>query len=109
MQRSDMVLLAVAAGGREACFNAAQLQKLLFLVDKEAPQWFDGPVFDFRPCQYGPFDEAVCRELDDLIQRGFIQVGHGGAYPRYSITPSGYTHGCSMLAPASCPTGGRLR
>ena len=97
MQRSDLVLLAVAAGGREAHFNAVQLQKLLFLVDKEAAQWFDGPIFDFRPCQYGPFDEAVYRELDELIRRGFIQIGHGGAYPRYSITPSGYTHGSSML------------
>lgn len=50
MTRDDIVLAGMAAAGPSTKFDAVQLQKLFFLIDREIPQLIDGPHFDFRPC-----------------------------------------------------------
>jgi hypothetical protein len=59
MDRSSLVLAALAAAGGNAAFTPVQVQKLLFLIDREAGRLVGGPHFDFLPYDYGPFDRAV--------------------------------------------------
>jgi len=56
MDRGDLVLAALAAGGVGASYSPVQVQKLLFLIDREAANLVDGPHFSFRPYDYGPFE-----------------------------------------------------
>ncbi len=67
MQRRNLILAALAAGGENASFTPAQAQKLFFLIDRKAASLVDGPHFDFQPYDYGPFDKAVYDELARLI------------------------------------------
>lgn len=64
--RPEVVLLAMAAGGAGTLFEPARIRILLFLIDREIPEPFGGPHFDFRPYDYGPFDGAIYDELDTL-------------------------------------------
>lgn len=98
MQRPEVVLTAMAAGGAGAQFDPVRVQKLLFLVDIEIPQFVEGPHFDFKPYDYGPFDVAVYRELDKLSMENEVSINYSGRYRLYLLTDSGYTRGSAMLA-----------
>lgn len=39
MTRNQIVLTAMAAGGHRASFNPVQMQKCLFLINREIPDW----------------------------------------------------------------------
>ena len=97
MKRPEVVLTAMAAGGAGAQFDPVRVQKLLFLVDKEIPQFVEGPHFGFKPYNYGPFDVAVFQELDALSMENEVCVNHN-RYRLYSLTDSGYARGAAMLA-----------
>src|SRR5207248_1751684 len=74
MERHNLVLAALAAGGENASYWPVQVQKLLFLIDREASALVGGPHFDFKPYDYGPFDRAVYVELDALSAQGFVST-----------------------------------
>lgn len=97
MKRPEVVLTAMAAGGAGAQFDPVRVQKLLFLVDKEIPQFVEGPHFGFKPYNYGPFDVAVFQELDALSMENEVCVNHN-RYRLYSLTDSGYARGAAMLS-----------
>lgn len=97
MTRDDIVLAGMAAAGPSTKFDAVQLQKLFFLIDREIPQLIDGPHFDFRPCHYGPFDGAVYDVLDGLLESSDAAVDTSSRYPRYSLTASGVQRGVRCL------------
>ena len=97
MKRPEVVLMAMAAGGAGAQFDPVRVQKLLFLVDKEIPQFVEGPHFDFKPYNYGPFDVAVFQELDALSMENEVGIDND-RYRLYSLTDSGYARGVAMLA-----------
>lgn len=97
MTRDDIVLAGMAAAGPGTKFDAVQLQKLFFLIDREIPQLIGGPHFDFRPHHYGPFDEAVYDVLDGLLESGDASVDTSFLYPRHSLTASGAQRGVRLL------------
>ena len=97
MKRPEVVLTAMAAGGAGAQFDPVRVQKLLFLVDKEIPQFVEGPHFGFKPYNYGPFDVVVFQELDALSMENEVCVNHNG-YRLYSLTDSGHARGAAMLS-----------
>ena len=97
MKRPEVVLTAMVAGGAGAQFDPVRVQKLLFLVDKDIPQFVEGPHFGFKPYNYGPFDVAVFQELDALSMENEVCVNHNG-YRLYSLTDSGHARGAAMLA-----------
>lgn len=97
-QRFDIVLAAMAAGGPEARYDPVRVQKLFFLIDREIPQYIDGPHFHFEPYHYGPFDKAVYEGLDGLAERGEIKVDTTRRYNQYSLTDSGYERGVAVLS-----------
>jgi uncharacterized protein YwgA len=97
MERHDLVLAALAAGGENASYWPVQVQKLLFLIDREASALVGGPHFDFKPYDYGPFDRAVYLELDALSAQGLVATQNTGRYRIYSLSPEGYRRGVDRL------------
>lgn len=93
LARSEVVLLALAAGGPGTLFEPVRVQKLLFLIDREIPEPFGGPHFNFRPYDYGPFDRAVYDELDTLSQHGKVRIAEGADRRTYALTEAGLDQG----------------
>lgn len=98
MNRNDLLLTALAAGGVEATFSPVQVQKLFFLIDREAHHLVGGPHFNFRPYDYGPFDRAVYDELSVLASKDLAKVQNSGKYRTYSLSAAGLSLGNAKLA-----------
>ena len=101
MNRQDYVLAVLSAGGEPAQFSPVQIQKLFFLLDREVSGLVAGPHFNFRPYDYGPFDQAVYQVLGVLAPEGLVdQIGQG-TYRKYLLTPEGFLRGQAALAKLS--------
>lgn len=98
MNRGDFVLAAMAPAGT-AGFSRVQMQKTLFLLDRNIPEMTDGPHFNFQPYFYGPFDPEVYRELESLERHSFIRslTRPGHSNTSYSLTPQGLQRGKAAL------------
>jgi len=104
MNCEQFVLISLAAGG-EATYSPVQVQKLLFLLERKAGKAFDGPYFNFRPYDYGPFDKDVYQVLDRLSDRGFVEIV-GLPFERgrqYRLTSKGQIEGSKMLGQIPVP------
>lgn len=98
MDKSRLVLAALAASNGDS-HSPVQVQKLLFLIDKEIPEYTEGPHFNFLPYDYGPFDKDVYRTLDLLAFVGLVETEESGrGWKRYRLTPDGQQHGEKVLA-----------
>lgn len=96
MRRSEIILAAMAAGGEGVQFDPVRIQKLIFLIEKEAADYIGGPHFNFRPYLYGPFDQAVFDELGQL--QGNNEVRMERSHRRtYALSPSGRMSGKEVL------------
>ena len=93
----QIVLGAMAAGGPEATYNPVQVQKLLFLIDREISGEVNGPHFNFVPYCYGPFDPSIYRVLQDLVWQEQVLEDRTGPYLLYSLTESGLQDGLAVL------------
>lgn len=103
MKRSEIVLAAMAAGGSEARYSPVQLQKLLFLIDREIPEHVGGPHFRFKPYYYGPFDEEVYAEIFALAHSGFVNVDTTKRHCLFLLTDSGNTLGAHIVTGLAAP------
>ena len=100
MTKREVVLAALApAQGKQ--HSPVQVQKLLFLLDREAPQLFDGSRFNFEPYNYGPFDKAVYQVLDELDEAELVTIRSGGWQRTYALTPTGQNEGDHLLGELS--------
>lgn len=97
MERDQIVLAALAAGGENANFTPVQVQKLFFLLDREAAHLVEGPHFNFTPYDYGPFDRAVYDVLDDLARQNLARVQNTGRYRVYALSQAGFQQGAAEL------------
>jgi len=97
MERKDLMLAALAAAGENASFTPVQVQKLFFLIDREAAQFVDGPHFAFSPYDYGPFDRQVYAELERLEAEGLAATDRSMRYRLYRLTNRGYAEGAELL------------
>lgn len=98
MSPPEIIIAAMGAAGPRAAFDPVRIQKLLFLVDREIPDLVEGPHFDFKPYDYGPFDKAVYEHVRELIEERYVAVDHRGSYPLYSLTESGHAAAASILS-----------
>jgi hypothetical protein len=98
MNKHEIVLAALAAGGENATFSPVQVQKLLFLIDREAAKFVNGPHFDFRPYDYGPFDSNVYDTLAALEAGGLVRSTPLNRYRVYALSLEGYRSGAQLLA-----------
>lgn len=89
VSRTYLVLAAMASGDAPHELSPVQAQKLFFLIDREASGPLNGPLFNFRPYDYGPFDRAVYEEMDQLALHGLVKIEKAGAYRRYVLTERG--------------------
>jgi uncharacterized protein len=83
-----LVILSLADGG---IFTPVKIQAL-FLASRKIPDAFTPESrFDFQPYDYGPFDSAVYREIEDLKRDGLAEIGtaSNGRWRVYSATPQG--------------------
>ena len=98
MQRNDFVLAAMCPAGTDL-FTPVQIQKLLFLLDRNVSEETNGPHFSFEPYHYGPFDSEVYLELDGLEDKGLIRIFREGIHEqrRYQLTDDGNKKGSESL------------
>lgn len=98
MNRSEILLAGLAAGGENTTYTPVQVQKLFFLLDREASTALGGPFFKFVAYDYGPFDQAVYAGLDDLARRNLASIQNTGRYRVYALSPAGQAEGLRLLA-----------
>ena len=103
------VVLAVLAPAQGKQHSPAQVQKLLFLLDREASHLVDGPHFNFEPYNYGPFDKAVYQVLDELDEDELVTIRSGGWQRTYALTPTGQNEGDRLLGELSDSTKDYIR
>lgn len=95
--RHQIVLGGLASCGRDTAFNPVQIQKMLFLIDREIPHLVDGPHFRFVPYRFGPFDKAVYEVLGALSAKGLVHTDETGPYPNFVLTATGFEQGSEVL------------
>ena len=105
MKRAEL-LLALLAAAEGAHYTPVQLQKSMFLLDRnvlngnpEGIQLKD-EGYNFEPYHYGPFDPAVYRDAEDLSREGLVLVSHkvGSPVELYCATQEGIASGQQLLA-----------
>lgn len=99
MNRDEFVLAAMAPAGTGA-FSRVQIQKTLFLLDRNIGELTGGPHFDFKPYHYGPFDAEVYRVLEHLEIRGLVAIARDPRQPSpmHTLTSTGLNKGQKELA-----------
>lgn len=93
MDRNALILAALAAAGEGAGFTPVQVQKLFFLIDKEAHHLVGGPHFSFQAYDYGPFDRSVYDAIEALAPAGDTSIRLSGKYRTYGLTHQGFAKG----------------
>jgi len=96
MNREEVVMMALASANG-ASHSPVQVQKLLFLIDREISQLVNGPYFNFRPYNYGPFDKAVYKTLEILASKGYVDVVVENNWRNYKLTAIGQERGNRLL------------
>ena len=97
VDRSDVVLGALAAGGSDARYSPVQIQTLLFLIDREIPGDIGGPHFEFQPYHYGPYDRAVLAVAKRQEGDAKVVVDRNGPYRLYLLSEAGLREGLIAL------------
>jgi hypothetical protein len=98
MDRNSLVLTALSPA-KGAPHSPVQVQKLLFLIDRNIAQEVGGPHFNFLPYAYGPFDLAVYTTLEELEKHGLVSIDEaaGRKWKMYCLTPEGQKAGEECL------------
>jgi hypothetical protein len=82
------LLLACLAAAQGGSYEPVQIQKLVFLFQEKAPSAFRKKPFKFVPYNYGPFDQSIYAELDQMSGEGLVRIYYGA--PRsYDLTDAG--------------------
>ncbi|MHB8471328.1 MAG: hypothetical protein ACYDC8_00480 [Gammaproteobacteria bacterium] len=71
MDKRELLLIALGSAGKHS-HTPVQVQKLLFLIEKNIGDRIGGPIFDFAPYDYGPFDASVYEVLRELEKEEFV-------------------------------------
>jgi hypothetical protein len=87
VDRDDLLLL-IAKGAENAPypFDAIRTMKSAFIVSQRGLAEWRG-LFDFQPYDYGPFDSAVYRSRDSLLDQGLLE--RSGGYDACVLTEGG--------------------
>lgn len=98
MDQQSLVLAALSPA-EGAPFSPVQVQKLLFLIDRNIPTHIGGSVFHFEPYDYGPFDKEVYKVLDLLALTGDVEIINepGRSWQKYALTENGQKRGEKIL------------
>jgi len=98
MDRSSLILAALSPA-KSVPHTPVQIQKMLFLLDKNVSKEIGGPHFNFQPYDYGPFDQAVYVVLEELATKNLVSISEelGRRWKTYSLTADGQKAGENLL------------
>lgn len=99
MDRREL-LLAVLASAKGRPFQPAQIQKAVFLIEKNMPHLIHkGPHYKFVPYNYGPFDRSVYVEAANLQAERLAVVAQSdnGRWNTYAASDAGIHEGEIIL------------
>ena len=98
LKQTDVVLLALAASGGDS-YTPVQLQKMMFLLDKNLPERIGAPFFGFEPYHYGAFDSNVYTVASELATQNLvlIDLNPGSPIRTYATTQAGRIKGEKIL------------
>lgn len=96
MTRRDVVL-AVLSVANGVPHTPVQVQKLFFLLDENIAADLGRKQFDFKPCDYGPFDKAVYEELESLAIEGLVDIRPKSTWETYTLSTKGQEAGENFL------------
>src|SRR5690242_5263796 len=97
MTHMEIMLAALASGAHEE-FSPVQLQKMMFLIDRNIGPALGGPFFDFKPYDYGPFDVGVYNQFA-IISACELGDSYGdGKNRRYRLNDEGRARAQEVLA-----------
>jgi uncharacterized protein YwgA len=94
MNKSELLLVSLFSGGN-AVYTPVQIQKLMFLIDRNiASQLNLSDKFNFSAYDYGPFDSAIYDELRSLKSLGLIDaIPTNRGWEKYFLTQQGLING----------------
>lgn len=95
--KRDIVLAGLSAA-KQNFHTPVQLQKLFFLIDRNLHEEIGGPIFDFQPYSYGPFDSAVNDTLFELQSKGLVTSRANVGWRDYALTEEGLSEGIKILS-----------
>lgn len=99
MKREDLLLAVLAAAGGRP-YQPVQIQKVMFLLDRNVPELItDGEPYGFEPYDYGPFDKQVYKDAEHLshINLAEITPSPNGRWKRYAASGEGFERGEAIL------------
>jgi len=96
MDRKETILAAFAAADG-ASHTPVQVQKLLFLIDREIPDFVGGVHFNFQPYNYGPFDVSLYDELAELGNENYVEIIPEHNWMSYRLSDKGQGVGTALL------------
>ncbi|QNK03486.1 hypothetical protein [Dyella telluris] len=96
MNQQQLLLAALASGSHDD-FSPVQLQKLMFLIDRNIGPAIGGPFFKFAPYDYGPFDVGVYHAFGALEMMGLAESFGSGKERRYRVNESGRAMAVDVL------------
>jgi uncharacterized protein len=98
MDKTKILLAAMAPAGDQE-LTPVQVQKLLFLIEKNIGAEIGGTGFTFVPYDYGPFDSSIYDVLRTMEASGLASstVTTKG-WKKYSLTANGISAGEESLS-----------
>ncbi len=96
MKRKEIILAAFAPA-EGALHSPTQIQKLLFLIDKQIPKLVGGPHFKFEPYDYGPFDKTIYDDLGEMELDGLLEMVQDKTWHSCRLTFNGQKEGDRLL------------
>ncbi len=97
MNQKELILAGLAPA-KGASHSPVQVQKLFFLIDRNIPEEIEGPLFNFHPYNYGPFDKTVYDVLLDLTFEGLVDIIPQDLLICYKLTLKGQEEGENLLS-----------
>ncbi|MDI9407851.1 MAG: hypothetical protein QM523_01230 [Candidatus Pacebacteria bacterium] len=95
MEKSEVILVTMAALGEIHEFTPTKIQKLIFIIDREA-KLNEQNKFNFIADSYGPFDMELHDELKALQAQGLLRIKPFKTFRTYSLTEKGMERGVEI-------------
>lgn len=101
MTKKEIVLAALAPA-KTSKHSPVQVQKLLFLIDRNLASVLGGPFFSFEPYHYGPFDKGVYETLEELASEGLVEICFDRHWKSYRLTEAGEAKASEIFESLPC-------